>query len=138
MEAERAAREKAAGAAQASWQGPGKQASGWSEGRCLSAEEREVRDRAQRKLAKALATAEARAKVRADPHKLPTTRISEAHRYFCQYEQLGLPCPTQSAEHWERNCHRVCAYCFCIGHPLWRCEMAAGHGVVIRDDTSEK
>jgi hypothetical protein len=60
--------------------------------------------------------------VRADPKKLPTAKLGE--RWICQWEQLRLPCPL-AADHFERNAHKVCAFCFVIGHPLVRCPLAA-------------
>ena len=85
-------------------------------------EEREQREGAQRRIKKALATDEGRAKVHADPKKLPTAKLGE--RWLCQWEQLALPCPL-APDHFERNAHKVCAWCFVIGHPLARCPLAA-------------
>ena len=81
----------------------------------------------KRKIKKALSTPEARAKVLADPKKLPTVKAGE--RWICQWEQLGLPCAPLGSEHFERNAHKVCAYCLVIGHPLVRCELATKDGV---------
>ena len=94
----------------------------------LSAEEREQREAAQRKLTKALGTAEGRAKVLADPKKLPTVKPPGGSRWICQWEQLGLPCVGLGADHWERNSHKVCAFCLVIGHTLLACPMAARGG----------
>jgi hypothetical protein len=64
--------------------------------------------------------------VRADPKKLPTARLGE--KWLCQWEQLGLPCPTE-ADHFVRNGHQTCAYCLVIGHTLRRCPQAKRDGL---------
>ena len=121
MEAERAARVAADGGRRTAFAG------GLASTHGLTEAEREQRDAAQRKIKKALSTPEARAKVLADPKKLPTVKAGE--RWICQWEQLGLPCAPLGSEHFERNAHKVCAYCLVIGHPLVRCELATKDGV---------
>ena len=121
MEAERAARAAADGGGRTAFAG------GLASTHGLSEAEREQRDSAQRKIKKALSTVEGISKVMADPKKLPTTKAGE--RWMCQWEQLGLPCGQLGADHFERNAHKVCAYCLVIGHPLVRCEMAKKDGL---------
>ena len=124
MEAERKARDAVDGA-----KGRTAFAGGLASTHGLSEAEREQRDAAQRKIKKALATADTRAKVLADPKKLPTVKPPGGDRWICQWEQLGLPCAGLGADHWERNSHKVCAYCLVIGHTLVRCPMAEKDGV---------
>ena len=50
-------------------------------------------------------------------------------RWLCQWENLGLPCGQLGNEHFERNAHKVCAYCLVIGHTLVQCPMALKDGV---------
>ena len=64
--------------------------------------------------------------VRAEPKKLPTAKICE--RFVCQWEQLGLPCPADP-DHFVRNSHQVCAFCWVIGHTLVRCPIAKKEGL---------
>ena len=68
-------------------------------------------------------------KVLADPKKLPTVKVGE--RWLCQWENLGVPCGQLGSEHFEKNAHKVCAYCLVIGHTLVRCPMALRDGVDI-------
>lgn len=86
-------------------------------------------DAAQRKLKKALANPAGCAKVLADPKKLPTVNVG--NRWICQWEQLGLPCPLDAADHFERNAHKICCYCLVIGHSLVSCTVAANNGVAL-------
>ena len=121
MEAERAARTAADGGSRTAFAG------GLAGTHGLSEAEREQRDAAQRKIKKALGTADGCAKVVADPKKLPTVKVGE--RWICQWEQLSMPCAHLGSEHYERNAHKVCGYCLVIGHSLLRCEMATKDGV---------
>ena len=77
---------------------------------------------------RAVATAEARAKVLADPKKLPTAKLGD--KWICQWEQLGVPCPSEP-DHFGRNAHKVCCFCYAVGHPLARCPVAAKEGVPV-------
>ena len=123
MEAERAARATADGGSRTAFAG------GLASTHGLSESEREQRDAAQRKIKKALSTAEGRSKVIADPKKLPTAKVGE--RWLCQWENVGLPCGQLGNEHFERNAHKVCAYCLVIGHTLVQCPMALKDSVDI-------
>ena len=130
MEAERAARAAADGGSRTAFAG------GLASTHGLTEAEREQRDGAQRKIKKALGTAEGREKVLADPKKLPTVKAPGTERWLCQWEQLGMACGHLGAEHFERNAHKICAYCLVIGHPLVRCELAAKEGVDLKGLTA--
>jgi hypothetical protein len=67
--------------------------------------------------------------VLAEPKKLPTCKVKE--RFVCQWEQLGVPCPTDT-DHYTRNSHRVCSYCWVLGHVLHQCEYAKKDGLTLK------
>ena len=72
--------------------------------------------------------AEGIAKGVADPKKLPTAKLGD--KWICQWEQLGVPCPSEP-DHFGRNAHKVCCFCYAVGHPLARCPVAAKEGVPV-------
>ena len=64
----------------------------------------------------------------AEPKKLPTPKVCD--RWICQWEQLGVACPTDK-DHYIRNSHQVCAYCWVIGHVLKKCPVARKDGLAL-------